>query len=424
MLPNREAAEGVAMKWAYGWGSIISLVIVGIGIVLLTRPKQPPNAVASTDVTTFLQRHWRLPIAPQGPPPPAYSPLEASLAPKDCGVCHPQQYADWQTSIHSRSMGPGVYGQLLDMDAATATVCATCHTPLSAQLPELEHRGTYSPNKHFDAALQQQGLVCAACHVRQHQRFGPPRRADLPSLPAGTPLPHGGFTESVAFQRSEFCKTCHQFNPGDFALNGKLIENTYEEWRQSPYATDGIQCQTCHMPDRRHLWRGIHDADMVKQALTVTVTPEVLSSMPGETMQAVIRVENVGAGHYLPTYVTPKIFVQAHLLDTQGQRIADSAQQAVIGREVTLDLSEEVYDTRIPPKTSRSFTYEQVVPSTATALRVRVVVHPDHFYQQFFAAVLQDGGGGQGQAHLEEALRTTQSSSFPVFERDFPLGQN
>lgn len=412
------------MKWVYGWGIIIGLVIVGLGIFLLSRPQQPSDAMASTDVASFLQRHWRLPIALQGPPPPAYAPLEASLAPKDCGVCHPQQYADWQTSMHSRSMGPGVYGQLLDMDAATATVCATCHTPLSEQLPDLEDRGTYSPNTHFDAALQQQGLVCAACHVRQHQRFGPPRRADLPPLPAGTLLPHGGGTESVAFQRSEFCKTCHQFNPGDFALNGKLIENTYEEWRQSPYATDGTQCQTCHMPDRRHLWRGIHDADMVKQALTVTVTPEVLSSKPSETMQAVIRVENVGAGHYLPTYVTPKIFVQAHLLDTQGQRIADSAQQAVIGREVTLDLSAEVYDTRIPPKASRAFTYEQVVPSMATALRVRVVVHPDHFYQQFFAAVLQDGGGGQGRAHLEEALRTTQSSSFPVFERDFPLGQN
>ncbi len=25
------------------------------------------------------------------------------------------------------------------------------------------------------------------------------------------------------------------------------------------------QCQTCHMPDRRHLWRGIHDSDMVNR---------------------------------------------------------------------------------------------------------------------------------------------------------------
>jgi hypothetical protein len=321
-------------------------------------------------------------------------------------------------------MGPGVYGQLLDMEPATSTVCATCHTPLSEQLPELAYRNTYSPNKAFDATLQQQGLVCAACHVRQHQRFGPPRRADLPLLPTGTSVPHGGFTESVAFQRAEFCKSCHQFNPGDFALNGKLIENTYDEWQQSVYAKEGRHCQSCHMPDRRHLWRGIHDADMVKQALSVTVTPPAASYQPGDTIHTVITMTNSGAGHYLPTYVTPKIFVQVQLLDAQGQSIPGSAQEVVIGREVTLDLSAEVYDTRLPPKVSRSFTYAQVMPTTATALRVRVVVHPDHFYERFFAAILPHGEGGKGRAHLEEALRLTQSSSFTVFARDFPLAQN
>jgi hypothetical protein len=318
-------------------------------------------------------------------------------------------------------MGPGVYGQILEMDPATATLCATCHTPLSEQLPRLEHRGAYQENPAFDAQLQHAGLVCAACHVRQHQRFAPPRRAELPPLPAGTPLPHGGFTESVAFQRAEFCKSCHQFNPGDFALNGKLIENTYEEWRQSPYAQEGVQCQTCHMPDRRHLWRGIHDADMVKQALSVTIAPNTATYAPGGQIQAVITVTNVGAGHYLPTYVTPKIFVQAHLLDPQGQVLPDSAQEAVIGREVALDLSEELYDTRIPSKASRAFTYTAVMPAAAAMLRVRVVVHPDHFYQRFFAATLQDGGGGTGRAHLEEAVRRTQASPFTVFEQTLPL---
>jgi hypothetical protein len=228
----------------------------------------------------------------------------------------------------------------------------------------------------------------------------------------------------VAFQRAEFCRSCHQFEPGDFALHGKLIENTYEEWRQSVYAREGRHCQSCHMPDRRHLWRGIHDADMVQQALSVTVTPEAPSYRPGDPMQTVITVTNSGAGHYLPTYITPKIFVQVQLLDAQGQSIAGSAQETVIGREVTLDLSKEVYDTRIPPKASRSLTYAQAMPTAATALRVRVVVHPDHFYQRFFAAVLHNGEGGKGRAHLEEALRITQSSSFTVFARDFPLAQN
>jgi hypothetical protein len=163
---------------------------------------------------------------------------------------------------------------------------------------------------------------------------------------------------------------------------------------------------------------------MVQQALSVTVTPEAPSYRPGDPMQTVITVTNSGAGHYLPTYVTPKIFVQVQLLDAQGQRIPGSAQEAVIGREVTLDLSEEVYDTRIPPKGSWSFRFPQAMPTAATTLRVRVVVHPDHFYQRFFAAVLQHGEGGKGRAYLEEALLRTQSSSFTVFARDVPLVQH
>lgn len=411
----------MAMKRRYWWGALLAGLVFAGGMVVLWQYQRSPEAAEDDTITAFLERHWRLPIPLQGPPPESYSPLEASLHPKDCGVCHPQQYQDWQSSIHSRSMGPGVYGQLLDMDPATVAVCATCHTPLSEQIPHLQQGDAYRRNDAFDSDLQQAGLVCAACHVRQHQRFGPPRRAELPPIPPGTTLPHAGFTETRAFLRAEFCKGCHQFGPDDFALNGKLIENTYEEWRQSPYAAQGTQCQNCHMPDRRHLWRGIHDPDMVKQALTVTITPSAPSYDPGDQIEAEVTVTNSGAGHYLPTYVTPKIFVRTHLLNAQGEVVPDTAQQAIIGREVTLDLSQELYDTRIPPTQSRSFTYTRVMPEAATTLRVQVVVHPDHFYQRFFEAVLENGGGGPGRAHLEEALQTATTSSFTVFERALSL---
>jgi hypothetical protein len=348
--------------------------------------------------------------------------VEASLHPKECGICHPQQLQDWQTSLHSRSMGPGIYGQLVDMesDPATYTLCATCHTPLQEQIPFVERDATYQPNPKFDPTLQHAGLVCAACHVRQHERFGPPRRPELPAIPPGTQLPHGGFTVSPAYQQSAFCKPCHQFEPDGFGLNGKLLENTYEEWRQSRYATDGQQCQTCHMPDRRHLWRGIHDPEMVRAAMTVQVDPNASSYAPGDHMRTAITVTNSGAGHYLPTYVTPKLFIRAHLLDAAGKIIDTTAQEAAIGREVTLDLSQEVYDNRIPPDGSYTVEYEQVVPIGATTLRVRIVVHPDHFYRQFFEAVLQDGGG-KGKAQLQDALRHAEASPFTAFEQEIAL---
>ena len=411
-------------RTSFRWG-MLGLVLFGVGGGILLLWLQPDTTVAAddNDIAAFLARHWRVPIAPQGTPPPAYSPLEASLHPKDCGVCHPSQYQDWQTSLHSKSMGPGIYGQLVDMesDPATYTICATCHTPLQEQIPFAAEGNTYRPNPRFDKQLQHAGLVCAACHVRQHKRFGPPRRPEAPVPPEGTVLPHGGFTVSTAFQQSAFCKSCHQFGPNDFALNGKLLENTYEEWRQSSYAKEGTQCQNCHMPDRRHLWRGIHDPDMVKQAMTITIKPNASTYQPGDQLQAVITVANTGAGHYLPTYVTPKIFVNAHLLDAQGDAINGTAQQAIIGRDITLDLSEELYDTRIPPNDSRAFTYAQVVPNVAVALHVRVVVHPDHFYRNFYEAVLSNGGNSRGTAILEQALEHATSSPFPVFDQTIPL---
>ena len=40
----------------------------------------------------------------------------------------------------------------------------------------------------------------------------------------------------------------------------------------SRHAREGRACQACHMPERRHLWRGIHDPEMVKRALGREVT--------------------------------------------------------------------------------------------------------------------------------------------------------
>ena len=409
------------MRW-FRWKAI--LMIITLAATLLWGPQQAGRAQSSDDVDAFVKHHWRLPVPPQGEPPAAYSPIEASLHPKECALCHRQQFNDWKTSLHSRSMGPGIYGQLLNMqdnNPATYTICATCHTPLSEQIPHVKEGSEYRANEAFDPELQQAGLVCAGCHVRQHQRLGPPRRPELPAPSPEFALPHGGFTATTAFQRSEFCKPCHQFAEGAFALNGKLLENTFAEWQASPYAEEGVQCQGCHMPDRRHLWRGIQDPEMVRQAMTVTVSPLAASYRPGDTLQAIVTVTNSGAGHHLPTYVTPKIFVRGELLDGAGEAIADTFQEAIIGREITLNLSREVYDTRIAAKASLDFGYEMTLPENAAALRVKIVVHPDHFYQRFFEAVLRRDQGSRGKAHLEAALEKTATSSYTVFERHFPV---
>jgi cytochrome c554/c'-like protein len=372
----------------------------------------------------FLDEHWRRPIPPQGAAPSRFSGLEKSLAPASCGTCHPAQFADWKTSIHARSMGPGVTGQLAGMwqgDAASAQHCLSCHAPLAEQRPGGQRGSRSAPNPVFDSALQQAGLVCASCHVRRHERFGPPRREGLaePSAPRES-LPHHGVTRTAAFLQSAFCASCHQFKADGLELNGKLLENTYEEWKRSAAARAGRQCQDCHMPDRRHLWRGIHDLDMVKSGVEVSVTTERPRYRPGDELTATIVVENVGVGHDFPTYVTPRVVVHAGLIDSRRASVLGSAQEYVIGREVSLDLSREISDTRIPPDGRASFSYRRRLEGRGLTLRVAVTVHPDHFYTGFFESLLASGAGA-GAPQIREALEATRRSVFGIFSKDVPL---
>ncbi len=374
-------------------------------------------------VESFVARHWRTPLRPQGPAPARFTPLEASLAPEACGTCHPAQLADWRTSIHAAAMGPGVAGQLAELrvrEPATALGCQNCHAPLAEQMPLVP--GTLADNPAFDAALGARGIPCAACHVRGHERFGPPRRdGSLASAAPRASLPHEGVTRTPAYLASSFCRGCHQFGPDGYALNGKPLEDTYEEWKASRFAAAGVQCQDCHMPDRRHLWRGIHDADMVRGGLTITLD-DASPRVPGGVAARLV-VENSGVGHRFPTYVTPLVLLRAELMDAAGLALAGTRVERRIGREVTLDLEREVSDTRLAPGERAELVYARALENGAVAARFSVVVYPDAFYTAFFEALLRQGAG-RGEDDVRRALGETRRSAFTVFEaRVLPTGR-
>ncbi len=128
---------------------------------------------------------------------------------------------------------------------------------------------------------------------------------------------------------------------------------------------------------------------------------------------------NSGVGHYFPTYLTPKVFLRMDLVDTAGRRVPGSLKETVIGREATLDLSREVYDTRLAPKASFTMSHAWTVDRAGLRLRARVDVEPGHFYTQFFQAAIPTAERGKTQ--LQQALRQTRRSSFTVFSREVPL---
>lgn len=367
-----------------GWTRFVAALAAG-GVLFACSGDRPD------DTEAFLEQHWNEPLAPQGAPPEHFSALEASLHPEACGQCHAKEYAGWRASLHIRTMGPGIRWQLRLMDQQQGNRCLRCHAPLAEQkaLVAME-RGwpnapVHSPPAYVMPDLGHQGLVCAACHVRGHQRFGPPSRQG--AVPES---PHGGFVESRAFEDSRFCAHCHQFPDDGPQIAGKLQEDTYRQWLASPYAQNGPgrqTCQTCHMPDRQHLWRGIHDPEMTRRAVTVKLA---LETTGGNRYRARARVSNSGAGHHFPTYMVPKVELVFY------RRLADGSVRElgrhVIGWQVDTQITHEIFDTRIPAGETREFVQPFEASDTGWRLELAVRVSPGEHYERIFRDSLDRAG--------------------------------
>jgi len=360
----------------------------------------------------FLAGHWELPVPPQGEPPEGWSEAEASLDPQVCGACHPKQHQEWSTSLHAGAWSPGFAGQLIEgplSAPAQRHQCMTCHAPLTEQRTDVE--------------LREKGIVCASCHVRSHTRYGPPRRPELP--PVEGPLPHGGFEEREEFTEARFCATCHQFfdDPG---VNGKPIENTYAEWKawSESEAGDGRTCQSCHMPDRAHLWRGIHDPEMVRSGVSAGLVPvdAGLAAEPGGPIAAALVVKSHDVGHAFPTYVTPRVFLAAWQEDASGEPVAGTREEATIARIVDFSTSREVQDTRVLPGESVKLDYAGPRAAEAVALVGRVTVDPGYHYRGVFENLRTSYQDPEARRLMEEAHQRTVESPYVLYELRRELG--
>lgn len=355
--------------------------------------------------------HWKQPIPLQGEAPAFFSDLEKSLKAENCGGCHDTQYEDWKKSRHSISMGPGITGQLGEpwLDKGSIEMCHDCHAPLGEQRPyRKDESGVLTPNEFRDAGLAPEGLTCAACHVRKHKRFGP-----APKEPKVADPPHGGFVEVKNFGDSEFCKPCHQFGPDGRRVEEKLLEDTYNQWKESRFAKEGVQCATCHMPDRRHLWKGIHDKEMVLKGVTIT------AERVGREIK--ITITNSGVGHLFPTYVTPQIAIQG-VLTVDGEQTLVTGD--AIGWFVELNLKGAKYDTRIAPGESRTSVLPIPLDSRGGTYTVIITVYPDEFYNRFFKTLIDNPPVGVDVDKLKKAYNDTAKSSYTLYEKSWNLSEN
>ena len=373
---------------------------------------------------------WQYPLAGYWDAPRAvvqsshdWSALEKNMRPEACAQCHLSQFDDWKQSLHAEAYSPGMIGQFPGMGHEAGNDCLRCHAPLEQQLYNGESAMLASlkmlranpqgisneadlDSVEANLPLRHAGVSCAVCHVRDGLRFGPPRKGSSDEGLINTQT-HGGFVASKTFEQSNFCAECHQF-PQSYAINGKPLENTIKEWQQSRFAQEGTQCQSCHMPERKHQFKGIHDKDFTRKGLAI----EVLRNKAG---LPVLKITSQNIGHAFPTYVTPKVTVRAIALDRAGRRLKDWNWDIV--REVVYDDGwQEKRDTRLLPDETRLYVCSDM-PKASTRVTFNIKVVPDQFYKGIYQSLLSQEQSLDAKVLIENALQHAENRDYTLYEK-------
>src|SRR5580658_643107 len=259
-----------------------------------------------------------------------------------CSTCHKEIYAEWRSSIMSRSWDDPIYRALLKQ-ASTATdgnidnFCTGCHTPIGLTTGQITPELDREPIERTAAEHPLPGVDCETCH-NISARTGEDNGAYvLTPMLNGKRTKFGPYKDAVSpyhqtvyselHTRSDFCSVCHNVT---HPFTNTAIERTNDEWHDSEYSYNGQECQSCHMPDvtakaaimgperknvATHWFNGGNVAllnhfeqpenaqrsrDLLKRAASIAFVdlPEFVA---GKDAIVKVQVTNKGAGHKLPS---------------------------------------------------------------------------------------------------------------------------
>ena len=348
-----------------------------------------------------------------------------SLRAESCGSCHKEIYAEWKTSIHSQAYRDPFFHAYWMKDKHT-WVCLNCHTPLENQQPTLikeiprerVERAIQEPNPQYDPDYQNEGVSCAACHVRDGVILGPFDDAVAPHPTKFDP----------SFRTTQLCYRCHSVvgGPAQFYNGGPC--GTYPEYESGYWMKErGFICQSCHMPEierpvatgspirrgRQHLWRGGHDPEMVKRAVGIKVVAEPAEPKPGDQVRVTLTLVNAGAGHKLPTGDPDRHFTVEFAVEDQNHQVLES-QQDTMGRWILWQPAiVELHDNRLMPLASRDYTFSYRLPKDIAGLKLTARVRY-HIQSERQHQMLMNKYG----------LTAPDPYFFTVYEREAPLAGN
>jgi len=423
---NAEAPQKRGWRYTllriFEWGTLGVILVVGVAVYFFYNELRPHVIFGLRDDFAHAIPFQKVPA---GIP---------SLKAEDCGKCHQEIYQEWKTSYHAQAFTDPFFRAYWKKDGEV-WICLNCHTPLVNQQPELigeiprnrVEKAVKAPNPDFDRSLQQEGITCAGCHVRDGVILGP-------------------FDDSVAphptqfdpkFRSTEICYRCHQVPKGPLQFYDVGPCGTFPEYEGAYFTKErSLICQSCHMPEverpmaeggpirlgRKHLWRGGHDPEQIKSALAVQLAADPPELLPGLPVTFTLTVINAGAGHKLPTGDPDRYFtVEFRVLDRNGRVVKEQTHSMgrwIMWQPVIVDL----YDNRLPPLAGRDYRFSYRLPDLVEGLqlqaRVKYHILTDKAYQK-----LKDNYGLQGEHPYNFTIyERTVSLAGPLSAEMIPLG--
>ena len=321
-------------------------------------------------------------------------------SPEICSGCHVELYNQWNGSMHSRAYLDPIFQALWKLgsqetEGLTDKLCAGCHTGIGTVSEEIILRdGEFKVSE-----IAAQGVQCDLCHTVVKSTFletptHEPQNASMVLEPGN--VKRGPYKDSTSpfhqtayselHTTSAFCANCHHvFHP----VTNFHIERTYDEWKYSVYAHNGIQCQDCHMvpvaqaietartlkkqhnpgkpcimgPARDQVYThefvggnctltallgSPQHAEIAKKrlqsaaelSLTVPDAPQ-----SGNLATVEVKVTNAGAGHNLPTSLTEVREMWVEMVVT-GAHGAPLYQSGKVDREGTIDPNAKIFHAK------------------------------------------------------------------------------
>ena len=200
----------------------------------------------------------------------------------ECKPCHPVQFRQWSVSSHAyANLSPffvSVENSVLaKTNGSSADTCSRCHAPLSAVLKTMQisnmKRAQFARAGEDFLGPVVEGITCVVCH-RFDSRYGKrSARAEITQGDIFAPIfgPTNNDIQAEAekdtrlalvtepdkkgrkihkrvehfplLRASIFCGNCHSSR----LPIGLHNEETFDEYRTSQSARDGVTCQDCHM---------------------------------------------------------------------------------------------------------------------------------------------------------------------------------